>query len=597
MVLLAFTAGCASHPVWNAARLGGGWEYRWEKPGAAPNPAMFASAGPEWKTLAEPRNPPGREKGAWVLFRTVLPANLPPLSVLIIPDMDQCFQVYLDGRLIYVNGTTNNRFSGFSLSQIFLPDSSAGKRIVFRFYSDIRNIGIYNGVLSGPPSELILELIRSDIDKLVLGLAFILLSLSGILLFFRRVPWRDYLPLVFFTFCMGIYTFGRTSIKSILFGDHPTLWGYLELLSLYAMPIGVFGFTRSLFVIRRVYHPLRLLEWFYIAWSVFAIAAAFAGKNLLMDALPVFQIAMLVSIIILTVFFFARAARGDVEARIYSSGILALVAFAVLDVVNSFYHLSGLPFLSHWGSFLFLLSLGVLFGRRIFHLYSNLQKYSAELESKNLAVSEARTDLEKLYDEIEETQKEVIFRLSEVAEARSRETGNHVRRVAAYCAIIGQSYSLPGKELEILRLAAPMHDIGKLGIPDAILNKPGKLTAEEFEKMKTHTVIGYEMLSRSRREIFSAAATVAYQHHERWNGKGYPNALSGSGIHVFGRITAVADVFDSLCSERVYKSAWPIEDVLAYFHSERGGHFDPELVDVFFRNIDTVIEMRNHYQD
>ena len=199
--------------------------------------------------------------------------------------------------------------------------------------------------------------------------------------------------------------------------------------------------------------------------------------------------------------------------------------------------------------------------------------------------------------EIEETQKEILYILGEVTEARSEETGYHVRRVSKYCEILAQKYGLSQRDVMLLTHASPIHDIGKVAIPDSILLKPGKLTAEEFNIVKTHTTIGYNLLKNSKREILKAAAIVAHEHHERYDGKGYPRGLKGDEIHIYGRIAAVADVFDALGSSRAYKKPWIINDILQYFKDERGKHFDPDLVDILFDNLDLFLEVRNKYSD
>ena len=142
-----------------------------------------------------------------------------------------------------------------------------------------------------------------------------------------------------------------------------------------------------------------------------------------------------------------------------------------------------------------------------------------------------------------------------------------------------------------------MHDIGKVGIPDAILNKPGKLTAQEFDVMKTHSELGYEMLNVSKRPLLKAAAIVAHQHHEKFDGSGYPRGLKGDDIHVFGRITAIADVFDALGSDRCYKRAWVDTDIFQFIRELSGSQFDPQIVDIFFANLDDFVAIRNSLKD
>ncbi|NJB66519.1 response regulator RpfG family c-di-GMP phosphodiesterase [Desulfobaculum xiamenense] len=199
--------------------------------------------------------------------------------------------------------------------------------------------------------------------------------------------------------------------------------------------------------------------------------------------------------------------------------------------------------------------------------------------------------------EIISTQKELIFTLGDVVESRSHETANHVRRVAEYSRFLALAYGLDEKEAELLRLASPMHDVGKIGIPDAILLKPGRLTTEEFEVMKSHTVLGYQILRSSSRKIIRSAAVVALQHHERWDGKGYPEGLKGEDIHVFGRITAITDVFDALATPRVYKAAWDLERIVELVRHERGGLFEPALADLLLGNLDDILKIRDAYPD
>jgi len=146
-------------------------------------------------------------------------------------------------------------------------------------------------------------------------------------------------------------------------------------------------------------------------------------------------------------------------------------------------------------------------------------------------------------------------------------------------------------------MASPMHDIGKLGIPDAILNNPGQLTPEDFEIMKTHAQLGQDMLDRSERPILKAAAIMAGQNHENWDGSGYPRGTAGEDIHLYGRITEVADVFDALGSSRAYKKPWPIEMIVDLFREERGRQFDPALVDILLGKLDEFLEIRREFLD
>ncbi|WEK53162.1 MAG: HD domain-containing protein [Candidatus Cohnella colombiensis] len=224
---------------------------------------------------------------------------------------------------------------------------------------------------------------------------------------------------------------------------------------------------------------------------------------------------------------------------------------------------------------------------------------SQDLEYLSLAASYAGKSLESvmLHEEIIATQREIISTMGEVGEIRSKETGNHVRRVAEYSYVIALGYGLSEEEAELLRTASPMHDIGKVAIPDSILNKPGKLTEEEYEVIKSHTKIGSQLLRGSKRELLRTAAIVAEQHHEKWDGTGYPAGLSGEQIHIFGRITAVADVFDALSAKRVYKPDWPLDKINNLFREETGRHFDPQLIEVYFRELPKLLVIRERLVD
>ena len=216
---------------------------------------------------------------------------------------------------------------------------------------------------------------------------------------------------------------------------------------------------------------------------------------------------------------------------------------------------------------------------------------------EHLHVMHDISEIVNLSKEIEETQREVVFRMGAIGETRSKETGNHVKRVAEYSKLLGTLHGLTNEDAELLKQASPMHDIGKVGIPDAVLNKPGSLDTDEWKVMQTHSELGYEMLKHSDRPILKAAATVANEHHEKWDGSGYPNGLEKENIHIYGRITAIADVFDALGSNRCYKKAWPLEKILKLFKEESGTHFDPTLTELFLNNLDQFLVIRDKFVD
>ncbi|WP_166838028.1 response regulator [Rheinheimera pleomorphica] len=222
------------------------------------------------------------------------------------------------------------------------------------------------------------------------------------------------------------------------------------------------------------------------------------------------------------------------------------------------------------------------------------QKKLIELFSQNVQIAYENVQLQH---EIEDTQREIVYRLSEAVEHRSIETGNHVKRVAFICYELAKAYGLEEEEAERLMFAAPLHDVGKVGIPDGILNKPAKLQGQEWEVMKTHASIGYEILKNSKRSIIQAGAVIAQDHHEKWDGTGYPAGKKGEDIHIYGRIAALADVYDALRHRRCYKSAWSLEQVMAHIDNESGKQFDPKLVEIFKQRVDKLEAILQKYPD
>lgn len=199
--------------------------------------------------------------------------------------------------------------------------------------------------------------------------------------------------------------------------------------------------------------------------------------------------------------------------------------------------------------------------------------------------------IKNLHKEIDDTQKELIYTLGEIAESRSLETGHHVKRVSVISAFLAEKLNIPDHQVGLIGLAASMHDLGKMAIDDRILNKPGKLTKDEFEIVKKHCALGYEILKNSQRELLQLAAVIAYEHHENYDGSGYPRGLKGDEIRLESRIVGLVDVYDALSIKRVYKESWPKDEILEYMKSQRGFKFDPHILDVFFENLEELEAM------
>lgn len=207
------------------------------------------------------------------------------------------------------------------------------------------------------------------------------------------------------------------------------------------------------------------------------------------------------------------------------------------------------------------------------------------------------SEVKKATADIRAREREMVLRLSKAAEHRDPETGQHLLRMANYSRLIAAELGLSPDEQEIILDAAPMHDIGKVATPDAVLLKPGKLTESEFLVMKQHAENGYTILSDSESRLIAVAATMALTHHEKFDGSGYPKGLKGEDIPLYGRIVAVADVFDALTSPRPYKRAWTLEEASQFLKENSGSHFDPQCVEAFFNVWDAVLAIHARYQD
>ncbi len=227
--------------------------------------------------------------------------------------------------------------------------------------------------------------------------------------------------------------------------------------------------------------------------------------------------------------------------------------------------------------------------------YNDLMgNYRTELESE---VTKKTEELKNAFEMIKADSLETIYRLSMASEYKDKETGAHIKRMSHYSAAVARRMGLDENTVEIILYSAPMHDLGKIGIPDLILLKPARLDPAEWEIMKQHSVIGAEILRGSDAEFIRMGETIARCHHEKWDGSGYPNGLKGIEIPIAGRITAIADVFDALTSKRPYKEPFSVEKSLAIIREGRGSHFDPDVVDAFFAVQDEVLTIKKQYGD
>lgn len=220
-------------------------------------------------------------------------------------------------------------------------------------------------------------------------------------------------------------------------------------------------------------------------------------------------------------------------------------------------------------------------------LYRQAREFNSVLE----------VTVEERTRELRETQLDVVRRLATAAEFRDNETGQHILRMSVIAHLIALEAGLSEKAAADIRDAAPLHDIGKIGIPDAILLKPGKLDPEQWEIMKRHSEIGGQILEGAISPQVALAREIALTHHEKWDGTGYPHGLAGEAIPIAGRVVAIADVFDALTAERPYKKPWPVEEAVKFITENAGKHFDPALVEAFRRELPAILELRERFKD
>lgn len=231
------------------------------------------------------------------------------------------------------------------------------------------------------------------------------------------------------------------------------------------------------------------------------------------------------------------------------------------------------------------------------HMVSHQKILEEEVDKRTRQLRQAFDDLKTASEKVKQAALDTTFRLAQAGEYKDAETGSHIKRMGYYTEAIAKAMALPPQDIEAILYAAPMHDIGKIGIPDRILLKPGPLDEQEWNFMKQHTIIGGNILSGSDSYVIQMAEQVALAHHEKWDGSGYPKGLKGLEISLWGRISAIADVFDALTTRRPYKEAFPLEYSLEILEKSRGAHFDPEVVDAFFSIKEEILSIRIKYDE
>ncbi len=538
----------------------------------------------------------------FITFKTTLPevkAKYPTLNTY---HFDQYVEVFIETNKIYQFGNKNNNLTCFGRHFIDLPENYIGKDIYIKVYSTFQNIGFSRPIRYGEKSEIMKTIIVDNVDEVTLSVLFILIGLVLLFLAFStESQYKSFLALGIFSLFLGITTFCRTEIRYFIFGNNPYLWGSAELISLYFLSPAICYFVYHINRQERknIFTPIFLvLIYINLAFALIVSLLTIIEPNILLKSVDMYETLLTITLLIGAIdIVYLTFMKRNKEALLMCYGIIAMVFFSSLDLLQAFQILPRVGFMAHYGIFVFVICMVYILRVRLYKIHNDLKVYARQLELDQIYIKKSHEELSFLTTELESTQKEVILRLCEIAEARSKETGNHILRVSQFSKVLADLIGLSEKDIRLITLSSPMHDIGKLGIPDKILNKPSQLTTEEFEVIKNHTKIGYEMLNRSKKELFASAAIIALQHHEKYDGTGYPNKLRGNDIHIYGRIVCIADVFDSLSSDRVYKKAWELNKVVEFMISERGKHFDPEMVDLLIKNIDIFVKIKNRFKD
>ncbi|MCX7881763.1 MAG: HD domain-containing protein [Brevinematales bacterium] len=508
-----------------------------------------------------------------------------PSTFLYIPSIDHEITVYTNSQRMYSFGSPRDFLSSFVPLLIPLGSQESDEKdkeqeILWRIRSETGFLGLPRlPLLVGNTSEIFQALVRRDVVLWVMVAMILFSALASLAVFYWYS--RQFVGWLFaFAVTIAVYLASRSLAKWWIFGLYPRFYGSLELWSLFFLPFFVWQMVRGMLSLSKRWHSV--LAYGLFGFGLVAVLGSLVSFHFLVTLLYPFEL-FLLGFLPLLLGILAYHGRKNPWAREVFAGFFILGITAVLDILRE----QGLILSEHiftaYGWVAVFVNFLVVETRRMRSMAKENQKMVKEIQSLNI--------------EILSTQKEVILRLSEIAEARSRETGNHVRRVSEYAALIGRKCGLSLEEIDLLRLAVPMHDLGKLAVPDDILHKPSKLTEEEFAFMKKHTIFGYEMLCKSSRPIFKMASIIALEHHERIDGQGYPYGKKGEEIHLYARITTVADVFDSLSSNRCYKKAWPWDEVVAYLRKNSGTQFEHRLVEYLLSEEEEVHRIQHTYFD
>jgi hypothetical protein len=497
-----------------------------------------------------------------------------------IPKIFSSFNLWIDGKLYWESGvvaTETKRAvpSGIPVSTYFVPKSKTLNIVLQVSNYDYRHTGISGPILLGEALDIALKQKRELILRwFSIGSLFIIGLLQINFYVNRR---KEPVALFFGLFCLSLTARGFLNGQMEIHYFFPNIdWALITKFQFLIIFLSLILFTQYIALL----YPKEINK--RITKSIHVISIACITIILITKPIIFSYLFLLFEGLIFFVILYFSYVMGLAIVRKRDGAIIISISFITLATT---------------------VILDVLYNMQIINIFAETTIFGFVVlcTAQSYVISKKFADTlyqkESLMNEVEKSQREVILTLGEIIENRSKETGNHVRRVAEYSYLLARKYGLSCEQASLIKNASPMHDIGKVAIPDYILNKPGRLTPEEFEIVKTHTEIGYKMLQHSDRELIKLAAIIAHTHHEKFNGSGYPQGLKGTEIPIEGRITTLADVFDALINPRVYKDPWSLEDVVELINTERGQHFDPGLVDVFMDNIEQFVNINNKFKD
>ncbi|MFS0779706.1 HD domain-containing phosphohydrolase [Neobacillus sp. 3P2-tot-E-2] len=582
-------------------KLNGDWEFYWHellmsndfKAKETPNKTGYIKVPMFWGNKVGEQNLSGH---GYATYRMKLKLGEQQqgqsLGIYIPFGVESAYELWVNGELLATAGkvgTSKEKMVGQYYPKVAIFEAKAENEIIIQVSNYVqRTGGLWDPITLGNADEMLHFWNKRLASELFVAGSIVMIGLYHLGLFLIRR--NDRSPLYFGLFCLlfGLRSLflGEVYINHLFPNLDFDIYKKFEYIGQYAGPALFILYVQKLFpsdIHKRMVHAA------VVIYALLCTLVILLPASLFTYSLPISHLVLAVYAPYV-IFVFIKAAMLRREGALFSCLMFLIMALTVINDLLYYNNIIVTFDMAKFGLFIFIFAQAFLISKKFSKAFKTVE---------NLSMKQARDlqTIDELNEEIESTQREVILTMGEIVETRSKETGFHVKRVAEYSCLLAEKYGLPKEEVDRIRLASPMHDIGKVGISDEILNKPGKLTSEEYDVMKTHTNIGYDMLKHSTRSIMQAAAIIALQHHEKYNGKGYPRGLTGEEIHIFGRITAIADVFDALSSKRVYKSAWDMNTIIQLFKEERGEHFDPILTDLFLEHFDEFNVIYEKYRD